>query len=113
MIDALGVVGSRDFDDYYHLQEVLDKYHFFSIVSGGAKGVDSLAASYAFNHSKGLKEFLPDWDQYGKSAGPRRNQQIVEASDEIVVFWDGVSKGTKSTINLAKKMKVPVHIYWI
>lgn len=113
MVETIGVVGSRNFDDYHYLVQVLNRYNFLNIVSGGAEGADQLAESYAIDHNINFQEFLPDWDKYGKSAGPRRNQQIVEASDELIVFWDGKSKGAKSTINLARQMKVPVHIYWI
>lgn len=47
---------------------------------------------------------MPDWKAYGKSAGPKRNKQIVEYSDLIIAFWDGKSKGTLSSIQFAKEL---------
>lgn len=35
-----------------------------------------------------------------------RNQQIVDLSDRLVAFWDGKSKGTKMTIDLAKSADI-------
>jgi hypothetical protein len=108
----LAVVGSRGFSNYEFLKEILQWYDIRQIISGGAKGADQLAAQFASEHDIPLKEFLPDWNRYGRSAGYRRNEQIVEACDEVVAFWDGQSRGTKHTINIAEEKSKPVAIYW-
>ncbi len=100
----LGVVGSRTFNDYNLLKKTLDKYDIDEIVSGGANGADQLAERYAEEKNIKTNIFLPDWKKYGRKAGPLRNKQIVENSDYIIAFWDGVSRGTLSSINLAKHM---------
>ena len=46
-------------------------------------------------------------DKYGKSAGPRRNQQMVVDCDYCILFWDGKSRGTKNDIDLCKKYNKP------
>lgn len=83
-----------------------------TIVSGGSRGVDSLAAEYARAHGIELIEFLPDYKRYGRGAPLQRNALIVEACDIVLAFWDGVSRGTKYTINLAKQAgkEVIIHI---
>ena len=44
----IGVVGSRDFDDYKKLEKELNKIEGITeIVSGGAKGADTLAREFA------------------------------------------------------------------
>jgi hypothetical protein len=111
----IGVVGSRSFNDYRRLQEVLNKQCGFptrknTIISGGARGADSLAKRYAKSFKLAYEEFLPDWDKYGKSAGFRRNQHIVNASEIIVAFWDGKSRGTKDSIDKALQKGIPVLI---
>lgn len=53
------------------------------------------------------------WDLHGKSAGFKRNVHIIDDSDEVIAFWDGKSRGTRHSINLAKTAKKPVHVYWI
>ena len=74
------------------------------IVSGGAKGVDSLAAEYAIKNSLKLTEFLPDYQRYGRAAPIVRNRKIAEYADKIIAFWDGKSKGTLYVINYAKQI---------
>ncbi len=83
------------------------------IVSGGAKGADSLAEEYAEQKEFTVVVYKAMWDLYGKSAGFKRNVQIIDDADEIIAFWDGKSKGTRHSINLAKAAKKPVHVYWI
>lgn len=102
----LGIVGSRDFNDYWMLASYVDKlveeYGITSIVSGGAKGADTLARTYAEANGLELIEYLAEWDRYGKSAGFKRNELIWKDSDVIIAFWDGESKGTKHTIDKYK-----------
>ncbi len=108
----LAVIGSRSFRDYPFLKNILKWYDISMVVSGGAEGADTLARKYAVEQDIKLKEFKPDWNKYGKSAGFRRNDQIVQEADEIVAFWDGNSRGTKHSINLAEEQGKPVYIYW-
>ena len=110
----LGIVGCRDFIDYNRLEKEVSviraNYKISTIVSGGASGADALAKRYAKVHNLSYKEFKPDWNKYGRSAGPKRNKLIVQASDMIVAFWDYNSKGTASTIRIAKEMKKTIII---
>jgi hypothetical protein len=55
--------------------------------------------------------FKPDWDKYGKRAGFIRNELIINEADKIIAFWDGESKGTKLSIDLAIKAGKPIDIY--
>lgn len=117
----IAVVGSRDFDDYEFLKKILN-YHLCQagqactqIISGGARGADTLAKQYAVEHGLDIQEFIPNWDVHGKSAGYLRNEQIVNACDELVAFCvmssDGISPGTKLSIELAEKAGKPVYKY--
>lgn len=58
-----------------------------------------------------LKEFLPDYEKYGRSAPLRRNISIIEYSDLVLAFWDGRSRGTKFLIDNCKKMGIPIRIF--
>lgn len=107
----LAVVGSRGFYNYSLMQEELSLYlHTYGkdlvIVSGGAYGSDKLAERYAREHDLKLKVIKPEWWKYGKSAGYRRNCTIVALAGAVVAFWDGESKGTKLTIDIAKEKGV-------
>lgn len=113
------VVGSRSITDYNYIKEALDYFlqnkSEITIVSGGARGVDSLAERYAKEHNYELKIFPADWDKYGKSAGYIRNDEmhkyISQFSDRgIVAFWDGKSKGTAQNFGLASRYNTPIKI---
>lgn len=74
------VAGSRTITDYNYIKETLDYFlqnkTEITIVSGGARGVDSLAERYAKERNYGLKIFPADWDRYGKQAGYIRNDEM-------------------------------------
>jgi hypothetical protein len=72
------------------------------IVSGGARGADSLAERYARECGFYFTAIPAMWDLYGKRAGIMRNSEIVESADLVVAFWDGESKGTADTIEKAQ-----------
>jgi len=73
------------------------------IVSGGARGVDTVAHNYAIANSIKLTEFLPDYSRYGRSAPLKRNIEIINYADMLLAFWDGTSRGTGFVIDNCKK----------
>lgn len=96
----IGVVGSRSLNI-----KNLGKYlpsSVTEIVSGGAKGVDTCAKNYALQKGLKLKEFLPKYEKFGRSAPLKRNLQIIDYADEVLAFWDGESRGTKYVIEQCK-----------
>lgn len=104
------IAGSRTFNDYDLLRQYADmKLSFVSqrekieIVSGCASGVDALGERYAAERGYPVKRFPADWQQYGKSAGYRRNQAMAQYEDALIAFWDGQSRGTMHMIALAKE----------
>lgn len=107
----LAIVGSRTFGNYTLLSESIKNLQDFdlieNIITGGAKGADSLAARFAAGHSIECIELLPDWRHYGRGAGLVRNKQIISLCDLCIAFWDGQSKGTKADIALCEKMGKP------
>lgn len=82
------------------------------VVSGGASGVDSWAEVYAKQRGLQTEIYPAMWSTYGKSAGFRRNADIVNAADQVVAFWDGESKGTAHTIKLARERGKSVTIFY-
>ena len=105
----VAVIGSRGLhvDD---LRQYLPK-ETTEIVSGGAKGIDSDARAYAQAHGIPLKEFLPEYEKYGRSAPLKRNLLIIEYADVVLAFWDGQSRGTKYVIDHCREMGVPVRVF--
>lgn len=110
----LAVVGSRSFNDYAFMCDILQWYEISLIISGGARGADSLVEKYALDHGIPKKVFPAEWDKYGKRAGFLRNEKIVETCDEVVAFMDinNPTPGTQNTITLAEKAGKPVSVFW-
>ena len=91
------VAGSRgitDFDLSKHIDAGVDV-----ILSGGAKGIDFLAEEFADRHRLSKIILRPRYDLYGKAAPLKRNEELVEMADGVLVIWDGASKVTEYTIN--------------
>jgi hypothetical protein len=111
---VLAVVGGRNFSDYALLKKELDLFTqsniVTKIVSGGAKGADSLAEKYAKDNNLEILIFKPDWNKYGKAAGIIRNEDIIRESTHIIAFWDKKSTGTKNSIDRAIKANKSVKI---
>ena len=83
------------------------------IMSGGAKGVDSCAREYALKNNILLKEFLPEYEKYGRAAPLRRNMEIISYADVVVALWDGESRGTKFVIDNCLKNRVSVSVVFV
>ena len=116
----LAIVGSRDYPDLEevrrYLQRVVGKYgqarapHLVTVISGGARGVDTTAAQEARRLGLPVEEIPADWARYGKSAGFRRNHDIIDRATHVVAFWDGVSHGTAHDIDLARQADKPLKV---
>lgn len=114
------VVGSRDFSDYEFMKRKLDKVLArqtnVMIVSGGARGADSLAERYAREKNYPLRVFPARWDELGKSAGYIRNREMHEFISHspkrgCCAFWDGQSRGTAHNFKLCKEYNTPIRIF--
>ncbi len=104
------VIGSRTFQDYVLLENTLNKYMITQLVSGGARGADQLAERYA--HKKGLPTLVlkPDYATFGKAAPFICNQDIIDAVQQVIAFWNGESRGTAHALKYAQKQGKIVHI---
>jgi hypothetical protein len=101
------VCGGRTYDDDITLYDTLDmipsKYDLIdTIISGHAKGADQLGEEYAKDHGIKIDVYHAQWNKYGKSAGYKRNMQmLVEGKPDLVVAFPG-GRGTAMMIKIAK-----------
>ena len=110
----IAVVGSRKYNNYKQLCRVLDhtfKGKSVTIVSGGAAGADTLAERYARERGYEFEVFKANWRKYGKSAGFKRNVEMLKTCHGIVAFWDGISGGTKHSLEVATRFKLPGKVW--
>lgn len=107
----VAIVGSRDFPVLHYVEDYIRELPPGTIlVSGGARGPDSVARLIAPRCGFGSVTFFPDWNAYGRRAGFVRNALIVDFADRVVAFWDGKSRGTKHSIGHALRTGKPVSI---
>ena len=122
------VAGGRDFSDKKLMQEALNDYTFdttsLEIVSGTAKGADSLGAQLARANNIPVKEFPADWQDmsepcvkrfngygtYNALAGMKRNHQMGDYATHLIAFWDGKSTGTKDMIEYMRSLNKPFKV---
>lgn len=111
------IAGTRNFPGTLdHLKKVIKEARLHaslrmeSIVSGGATGVDKLGEEWAREKCKVCKVFVADWNKYGASAGPIRNNAMVEYAGGAIFIWSGASRGTKHCIDSAVRSKLKVFV---
>ena len=112
------VCGGRDFNDKIKCFDALDDIFAgidgIEIVSGHAKGADLFGEHYAHTHGIPVTVFKPDWERYGRGAGPIRNKAMLDYAMEekpmVIAFWDGKSRGTKNMIEISTKAGADVRV---
>jgi len=106
-MDILCIFGSRSLDDKEQIFKELDAIYSGKlpdeVISGGAKGIDTIARLWAEKRGIKFTEFPADWQQFGKPAGMIRNKRMAEYATNFVGFWDGQSVGTKGMMDIIRR----------
>ena len=110
------IAGSRNFNNYEVLKYVCDKLlerrlaegYKITIISGHAKGADTLGELYAKERGFDVRIFEPDWKRYGKRAGGIRNGKMAEVGNALIAFPLGESPGTRDMIKKATEKNLIV-----
>lgn len=110
----LGIVGGRDYTNYQNFKKIVDDYiknngKISKIISGGAKGVDSMAEIYAKDNNIPIEIYKPNW-KLGKSAGIQRNTDIVNNCTHLLALPTEKSVGTYDSIRKANIKKISITI---
>lgn len=102
------IAGSRGFSHFDLAPYIPSETEL--IISGGANGIDRIAEEFADQRKISKLILRPLYDRYGKAAPLRRNQKMVDIADAVLVIWDGSSRGSKYTLEYAKKQGKPVTV---
>ncbi len=111
----IAIIGSRegceDGDVMPHLNRFYDHRNpkKNSFISGGARGVDTIAKKYA--QTLGMEmEVIRPVEGSNKMNYLYRNIEIITKADLIIAFWDGKSRGTKFVIDYAKARNKQIEV---
>lgn len=118
-VQRLLIAGSRGFTDYAHLcgvtEDAIADWGLKSpvIVSGGARGADSLGERFAKDYDLELAVFKAKWNELGRSAGIERNIEMAWYSTHVLVFWDGSSPGSRHMMGVARdaRLRTKMSVY--
>ena len=116
-ITTFAVIGSRNFESKSIVKRVFETHiskFCKRIISGGAKGADTLAANIADEYGIATHIIRPEWKtkdgKYNPRAGFDRNTDIIEQAEGVWAFWNLYSNGTFDSICTAHKNNKPVWI---
>lgn len=110
------ITGSRYWTDYGAIYDAIRNEtrgnRHVTIIHGGASGADHLAGLVAQNLGLKSEEYPAQWQFHGKSAGPIRNQEMVDdGADICLAFPTAKSIGTWDCVRRAKAAGIPVKVY--
>ena len=109
------VSGSRDFPNETLVRETICDVlqPTDTLLHGGARGVDTWCAEEATLRGVTVLHRPALWKTFGRSAGMRRNtdmvNELVEQVDpyHIFLFWDGESRGTAHMLSMVDDRHLP------
>ena len=109
----VAIVGSRRFPEPERVIEYIRSLPArASIITGSASGVDAAATRAARDKGIPIQVIPASFDELADtSKSAARNQRLVDACDVLVAFWDGASKGTRTTVERALDTGKEVHVF--
>lgn len=107
------IAGSRYITDYDKVCRAVEASGFVitEVVSGCARGVDTLGEQYANKHKLPIKQFMAAWKMYGIHAGPFRNQQMADYAEALIAIPGPDSRGTWDMVQRAMAKGLRVYVY--
>ena len=106
------VCGGRDFTDttlvYNTLDELRKRRGVDVVIEGDARGADRMAGYWARKNQIRNDKYPANWHIHGRSAGYRRNADMLEdGRPDLVVAFPG-GKGIEMMVRLAREAGVEV-----
>ena len=124
------IAGSRWIENYEIVKQAIEESSFkiTEVVSGVAKGADTLGENWAELNDIPVKQFPALWSKlkvqgavirqnehgkYNAAAGGIRNQQMSEYADALICLWDGTSRGSGDVILKAHAGGLKVFVFLV
>ena len=106
------IAGSRDITDPQVIVDAVNACGWVPtvVISGAARGVDTLGQQWATSQSIPVERFPADWQKYGKAAGMIRNGQMAAVAEALIAIPSLRSKGTRDMISKAKTAGLRVYV---
>lgn len=101
---------SVKYDLFNRIHKILEPLQDITILSGNARGADTLGEEYASLRNIPTLLYPAEWDTYSKRAGFVRNRAMAALATHLIAIHDGQSKGTADMIPLANIKGIPVRI---
>jgi hypothetical protein len=107
------IAGSRNIVDYNLVEVAIFQSDFLitEVVSGGARGPDSLGEAWASENGIPCAMFGANWGRFGKAAGMYRNADMADYCDAGIILWDGESRGALDMIDKLRRLGKPVEVW--
>lgn len=104
------IAGSRTITDYALVEKVIKEsgFEITKVISGMAKGVDTLGELWAHYNNIGCHLCPANWKKFGKSAGYIRNTEMAEIADALIVIIAGESRGSTHMLKIATEKGLQV-----
>lgn len=112
------IAGSRNYNDeadfFQRMNNIVAKNDWVrevtEVVSGTARGADSLGEKWATFYGFDITRFPANWNKFGRGAGHMRNAEMADYADGLILFWDGVSKGSGNMLDNARSRNLKIHV---
>lgn len=117
-MNVLIACGGRDFSEHFEehkeIEAVIQQFKLQKnntvIMSGGARGADTIALEWAHDNEWNAMRVPAKWNDLGKSAGMCRNLEMLELAvrmyangDQVIVLAMPGGIGTSGMVSYAKK----------
>lgn len=109
------IAGSRTLKNYLYTKQAIKEsgFNITEVICGEAIGPDSYGKTWALLNDIPFSSYpvtQADWNTYGKSAGMHRNRKMGEVGEQLILVWDGISKGSKNMYDIAKAKGIPIYV---
>jgi hypothetical protein len=113
------ICGGRDYDKLETVRQALTEatvgHGEIIVINGACRGADQLGAQCARELGLTVITYPAKRDQYGRAAGPIRNQQMLDEGqpDLALIFHSALEhgRGTKDMWKRLQRAKIPYRVY--